>query len=834
MKKTIVTLSVLFLTSYSFSQKLLKSIANTHAGQGLAVSVNSDGTNAITGGSDKRTYIWDTKTAEKLKSFGSHTASVTAVAYNSNNKLFATAGSDMKIIIWSAEDGKPKGILKGITSPVTSVAFNPINDNLACGTGNEVLVFDEKYHLILTLQGHEKAVNTVAYSPDGKMIASGSSDNKIKTWDAASGQELKSFDAESKEITSVCFSSDNKYVASGGKNGIVKLWSATSANKISELADYKSAISSVAFSPDAQYVAAGGEGNNIMIWNVENQTLIETFPANDKGVNAIAFSDNGSIIVSVGNDAALKIWDITKLNIGKKKFVKDSAPPELICSPAILIDDNNNGIIEIGESCKLSFNIQNNGDGLAFDVVANSVLETTIKGLSIDKQYKVGNIASLKSVNVSIPIKVTEELETARGKAKISFTEANGYKIASFDMSFQTKGAIVSYIMISHFHYSSATGKAENGSPITLNLVIQNATNTEAQNIKVNYNFPEDVIAVDKLAENIGTMKANEAKEISVQFYANENYKEPKLKVGVKIEGAAFTNIDDVDMSILMNEKLPVSESSYQILAENNNLGQMRGDPLKGLNLSTAKKEMEIGNYYALIIGVDKYNGTWAQLKNAVRDAQSIEEILKAKYKFDKFMTLYDVQATRTSILEKLEWLVANVKEKDNVFIYYSGHGEYKQELNKGYWVPVDATTASVANYISNGDIQTFLAGIKSKHTLLISDACFSGDIFRGKTEYLPFENSEKYYTKVHELNSRQAISSGGIEPVMDGGSDGHSVFCYYLLKALKGNTNKYLDAGQLYTEIKIPIVNNSEQTPNFSPIKNTGDEGGQFIFIKK
>ena len=98
----------------------------------------------------------------------------------------------------------------------------------------------------------------------------------------------------------------------------------------------------------------------------------------------------------------------------------------------------------------------------------------------------------------------------------------------------------------------------------------------------------------------------------------------------------------------------------------------------------------------------------------------------------------------------------------------------------------------------------------------------------------VPFENSEKYYNKVHHLISRKAITSGGLEPVMDGGRDGHSVFAYYLIKSLRNNSSKYYDASQLFHDIKIPVVNNSEQSPRFEPIKNTGDEGGQFIFIKQ
>ena len=241
-----------------------------------------------------------------------------------------------------------------------------------------------------------------------------------------------------------------------------------------------------------------------------------------------------------------------------------------------------------------------------------------------------------------------------------------------------------------------------------------------------------------------------------------------------------------------------------------------------------------MGNYYALIIGIDNYGGIWEPLENAVKDAKTVEDVLRSNYKFDYFRGLYNKNATRTNIIKEFEWLVDNVQENDNVFIYYSGHGEFKKTLNKGYWVPIDAKSNSTSEFVSNSDIQTFLGGIKSKHTLLVSDACFSGDIFRGKTISVPFENSERYYREVHNLMSRQAITSGGIEPVMDGGRDGHSVFTYYFLKSLTNNENKYFDASKLYNSVKIPVTNNSDQFPKLKPIKNTGDEGGQFIFIKK
>ena len=268
--------------------------------------------------------------------------------------------------------------------------------------------------------------------------------------------------------------------------------------------------------------------------------------------------------------------------------------------------------------------------------------------------------------------------------------------------------------------------------------------------------------------------------------------------------------------------------------AQNQDETLYRGDILKGLGVTYSAKDLQFGDYYALIIGIDSYTGQWRPLKNAVGDAKAIQQLLQSKYKFDYLKVLYNEQATRMNIIKELEWLVQNVKPTDNLLIYYSGHGEFNQTLNKGYWVPVDATAASTSYYISNSDIQTFLGGIKSKHTLLISDACFSGDIFRGNTVSVPFEESDKYYAKVNSVSSRKAITSGGVEPVMDGGREGHSVFAYYLLKSLSGNEKKYYDASQLFDNIKIPVLNNSDQSPQFNAIKNAGDEGGQFIFLKK
>lgn len=246
---------------------------------------------------------------------------------------------------------------------------------------------------------------------------------------------------------------------------------------------------------------------------------------------------------------------------------------------------------------------------------------------------------------------------------------------------------------------------------------------------------------------------------------------------------------------------------------------------------------ISVGKYIALVIGINSYQGYWRPLKNAVNDAEGFANVLRNEYQFDEVHTLLDEEATRRNIIQKFEWLAGNTTKDDNVLIFYAGHGQFNKGLNKGYWVPIDAQSNSVADYVSNNDVKTFLGGIPSKHTLLITDACFAGDIFRGsKTESIKFDpnNMEKYYKEVYRKQSRLALTSGGVEEVSDAGRDDHSIFTYYLIKALQENDKKYFDANQLFNEFRIAVTNNSEQTPMLQVIRDTNDEGGQFIFIRK
>ncbi len=276
--------------------------------------------------------------------------------------------------------------------------------------------------------------------------------------------------------------------------------------------------------------------------------------------------------------------------------------------------------------------------------------------------------------------------------------------------------------------------------------------------------------------------------------------------------------------------RLPVGETQLIVRA----VDRAGNAGIEQMTIERPMTDIVSGTYRALVVGIDTYQGSWRPLRNAARDARAVVDVLRSSYGFTDVDTLFNGDATRTNIIGALERMSERAGPNDHVIIYYSGHGHLEERLDRGYWVPSDATSMSTAGYIANSNVVDQVRGIRSKHTLLIADACFAGDIFRSGTALTTPETTQRFYTQALRTPSRRAITSGNLEPVMDGGRDGHSVFAYYFLKALRDNTNPFMADSEVFDSIKIPVTNNSNQTPRFDVIKNSGDEGGSFVFIRQ
>lgn len=239
---------------------------------------------------------------------------------------------------------------------------------------------------------------------------------------------------------------------------------------------------------------------------------------------------------------------------------------------------------------------------------------------------------------------------------------------------------------------------------------------------------------------------------------------------------------------------------------------------------------ISFGNYYALIIGVSDYgNENLDDLAGyPTRDATDLANILKSKYNFkNENITLLNNSPTANQIKRGFANLRKKVTSKDNVLIFYAGHGDYDQESETGNWLPSDANPEFFENIITNAELKVYIKQIKSKHTLLIADACFSGSILK-KTRAGNLNTAPKSIKKNYELTSRKAMTSGTLKQVPN-----KSVFLKYLIKRLNDNKNKYITSMQLFNSLSTPVANNSENLPQYGAVFGVGDEGGDFIFVK-
>jgi hypothetical protein len=261
----------------------------------------------------------------------------------------------------------------------------------------------------------------------------------------------------------------------------------------------------------------------------------------------------------------------------------------------------------------------------------------------------------------------------------------------------------------------------------------------------------------------------------------------------------------------------PVANNKPEIAEkrENTDIRQAAGEVLPKMT----------GKYYALIVGINNYNDAGITgLDKPIRDAETFYNVITTRYTFSKEDVKILRNATMAEMVDALDYFAKQVKPEDNFLIFYAGHGVWDTGAEIGYWLPSDARKNSKLAWFRNSTLRDYLREINSKHTLLISDACFGGSIFKTRAA---FTDAGLAINMLYELKSRKAMTSGTLTEVPD-----QSAFLKYMVDRLMTNTLKYLPSEQLFSSFRIAVINNSSVVPQFGVIQEVGDEGGDFIFI--
>jgi uncharacterized caspase-like protein len=230
----------------------------------------------------------------------------------------------------------------------------------------------------------------------------------------------------------------------------------------------------------------------------------------------------------------------------------------------------------------------------------------------------------------------------------------------------------------------------------------------------------------------------------------------------------------------------------------------------------------------------------WPNLHTPINDAKKIAEILEKQYGFHVKLLL---NATRFDVLQALNELRKTLTEKDNLLVYYAGHGHWDQEIERGYWIPVDGHVDSNVNWIPTFAITDMLGAMSARHILVVADSCYSGALTRSAI-LSRLESGMSEEARLHRLKvmaqkrSRTVLSSGALQPVLDTGGGAHSVFAKAFIDVLMHN-DMLLEGQRLGSEVAARVswavsAVQVQQDPQYAPIRYSGHEAGDFLFIPK
>jgi WD40 repeat protein len=277
-----------------------------------SVKFSPDGKLLAVGGYQEVRLI-DSAGGKALATLSGHADYVRSLAFSPDGKMLAAAGGPPQrggeIKIWDVSSvaagfSSVSAALKGAAT--TANAALPTLPGQAQGAAT----------LLKTLVGHKDCIYSVAWSPDGKLLASGSYDKMVKLWDVATGQEVKNLQDHIDAVFAVAFSPDGKHLASGSQDRSVKIWDIASGQRLYTLSDATDGLTSMAYSPSGKQIAAAGYDKTIYVWQVgeSDGRLLHSLIADEDSILALAWTPDGKMLVTSSSDGSIRFRDAATLD----------------------------------------------------------------------------------------------------------------------------------------------------------------------------------------------------------------------------------------------------------------------------------------------------------------------------------------------------------------------------------------------------------------------------------------------------------------------------------------------------------------------------------------
>ncbi|MBN1993602.1 MAG: protein kinase [Anaerolineae bacterium] len=322
------------LTGLESAGPHLTALLRGHTDDVTGIAFSPDGQTLASSSFDRSIILWDMNTRQALgEPIALPWSPVSNVAFSPDGQTLASVDITGAIILWDAETREQLGQLSvnlpptGVNMAVQTMAFSPdgqtlavgkckeVSADIACQKG-EILLWDVESRQLRgeSLTGHTNDISSVAFSPDGQILASGSWDNTIILWDVATGQPVGDpLTGHTNSVNSVAFSPDRRILASGSADDTIILWDMETRQPIGEpLTGHEDGVLNVAFSPDSKMLASGSSDKTIILWDVKKgQPIGQPLTGHTTDVESVSFSPTENLLASSELNKTILLWDVS-------------------------------------------------------------------------------------------------------------------------------------------------------------------------------------------------------------------------------------------------------------------------------------------------------------------------------------------------------------------------------------------------------------------------------------------------------------------------------------------------------------------------------------------
>ncbi|WP_129671863.1 helix-turn-helix domain-containing protein [Candidatus Chloroploca sp. Khr17] len=301
---------------WSFTEATCRDTITSHQGPVRAVAFSPDGSLLATGSEDEHIRLWHSHDGSLHSSFYAPANRVRALAFSPDGHLLASGSHDQNVRLWHVKSRQCIMRWQGYVNQLRALAQSPDGQRLAFGVAECIYVVDQSQgEMIHQLCGHSEWVQSLAFSPQGNLLASSSDDHTIRLWNLATFTEHNTLYGHDAWVQTSAFTPDGRLLATGSIDRTIRLWEVATGACLQILTGHQHYIWAVAISPDGRWLASGGVDEAIRIWDIASGQWVQTFTGHRGGVWSLAFAGDSNRLVSSGQDQCIRVWALDQARL---------------------------------------------------------------------------------------------------------------------------------------------------------------------------------------------------------------------------------------------------------------------------------------------------------------------------------------------------------------------------------------------------------------------------------------------------------------------------------------------------------------------------------------